>query len=302
MNLFDDPINGVKFPEGFAPENLSEEGEFILEKLLEITCVHRIATRNSLTEFLTRIFISLDVPLDHFVASYFKTGTIFQIKTKSGMLDVDLDLLRDLIGTTISHPGKFNYIGTSNEFTQNNGLAEWPGHFYPKVKGSLKYIDLNLLKNAQTVAQFFSDKIDERFFYVNCSIQQSGQYCRKEIDSECFEIKQAVIYEPLKKLSNATIQHISNCIGETKLNPEKNFMADASRDERLEEVIKIAFGIKNGFINWNGHVGEYEKHVDPYFLISFIPIMDVYLESRTFMDLYHYWNMCEWMDALPVHD
>jgi len=29
------------------------------------------------------------------------------------------------------------------------------------------------------------------------------------------------------------------------------------------------------------------------------PVMDVFLKSESFMDLYHYWSMCEWIDLLP---
>lgn len=302
MDPFDDLNEGLIYPFGDFSEKLSETGDAILYNLMNVTCVGKIANRNSLTEFLTRVFISFDLPLNHYTDTYFDKEIIVIINSKKGGLTIDLNLLQDLIGTTVKYSGPFNYTGTTEEFLKNNSINEWPNYDYPKMKKNINLSASEFVRNARIVAQFFTDKIHDEFFNVDYTFDPSSQFCRNSIDFECFEIKKAVFFDPLITLPKKQLDKIRDCIGPEKLKPSKNFLVDTYENERLEEVIKIAYGIKNGFINWNGHVGEYEKHVDPYFFISFTPIMDVYLKSKSFMDIYHYWNMCEWMDKLPFHD
>jgi hypothetical protein len=302
MNHFDELEEGLIFPNGNHPKFINKETEFLLSNLIDLTCFHRITTRNSLNEFLLRIFISLDLPLKQYIDNYFTKNYIFQISTYNCKLKIDIELLKEIIGVSICSNVKFNYIGNTNEFLDSNGLKNWPKNLNPEVKKTIKDLDYEMIKNARTVAEFFSDKIEEHFFYSEESITQKNQFCRNKITFDCMEIKKSIIYKPLKTLSTNTICLIKKSIGEKKLNASKNFICDTTSEERLEEVIKIAYGIKNGFIDWNGYMLEYHRYVDPYYFISFTPIMDVFLNSETFMDSYHYWNMYEWIDLLPNHE
>ena len=299
MNHSESSYEDLKFVNGKTPKTLSKEGIIILSKFFELTNFHNINTRYSLNEFLTRIFISFDLPLNHFIDNYFKTGVIFQVESNQGKLIIDVNLLQELIGLTNGLNFKFNYVGTTKEFLCQNGMSHWPKNFSPKVKRSLKELDLQVLKHAHTLAQFFTDKIEERFF-EKLPLRKK-QFCRTEISFECMEIKSAVIYRPLKTLPLKTLLFIRESIGDKKLDTSTSFLEDTTIDERLEEVIIIAYGIKNGFIDWNGSMVDYLQYVDPYYFISFTAIMDVYLDAITFVDLYHFWNMYEWIDLLPYH-
>ena len=62
MNHSESSYEDLKFVNGKTPKTLSKEGIIILSKIFELTNFHNINTRYSLNEFLTRIFISFDLP------------------------------------------------------------------------------------------------------------------------------------------------------------------------------------------------------------------------------------------------
>jgi hypothetical protein len=115
------------------------------------------------------------------------------------------------------------------------------------------------------------------------------------------EINQVIYYKPFNSLTEKTIHEIQKSIGYKKLDPSKNIIDNTIVEERLEDVIVLAYGIKNGFIDWNGSLIDDSLYIDPYYIISFSNTMDVFVNSKTFMDMYYYWNMFDWIDLLPNH-
>ena len=106
------------------------------------------------------------------------------------------------------------------------------------------------------------------------------------------------MFDPLKELSSLTLNKIQQKIGKQKLLPTNDFV-ETSEEEKFAEVIRIAFGIKNGYINPRGDLLNFSTSVDPYFFFSLTPLMNIFFNSFIFMDFYHYWSMFDWMDLLP---
>jgi hypothetical protein len=111
-------------------------------------------------------------------------------------------------------------------------------------------------------------------------------------------MKRIVRFNPLESISKKSLVTIQSKIGQGKLNAKDSFSC-GDAEERLCEIIRIAYGIKNGYINPRGFMCDYNLSVDPYYFVSLSSMMDVYLKSRTFLDLYHYYSMYEWIDLLP---
>ena len=301
MSYSENGYEELKFVNNKIPNTLDKESLMILSKIVEMTNFHNINTRNSLNEFLTRVFISMDCPLNTYIDNFFKDTIIIKIETNYGNLILDLDLITDLIGLTNGFKFKFNYVGTTEEFICQYNASDWPKSYFPKVKKTLKNLNPQEIRNARIIAEYFTDKIEDRFFISKNEYFKSNQYCRKRISFECMEINQVIYYKPFNSLTEKTIHEIQKSIGYKKLDPSKNIIDNTIVEERLEDVIVLAYGIKNGFIDWRGALIDDSLYIDPYYIISFSNTMDVFVNSKTFMDMYYYWNMFDWIDLLPNH-
>jgi len=94
------------------------------------------------------------------------------------------------------------------------------------------------------------------------------------------------MFEPMKALDRKTIYRIRLRIRPEKLVPMDE-LSESREEDRLIEIIRIGFGIKNGYFDLRGQLYGYNKSVDPYFFFIMSTIMDVFLLSKTFMNLYH---------------
>lgn len=272
------------------------EGKVIAD-LMYLTDVYRLTSRAALTEFLQRLFLMIDVPLHSFVDNYFLNGNILELSTKKGRLELNIELITVWIGIVRTFPGDFDFIGTTTEFIQeNNGLFR-PSTFFVPLRKNIKILSDRAIKDAGTVAQYFTDMIADEHF-TPYRPKKEDQYSREPIDYSCFEISRYVVFRPGKDIDSLTLKKIRLKIGIEKLAPN-NEDVNCSEEDRLNEIIRIGYGIKNGYINVRGRLYGYNKSVDPYFFFTMGPVLDVFLKSESFLDLYHYWNMCEWIDLIP---
>ena len=296
----EDPENefeGIVFPAEKQRTILQPSEERVVADLMYLTEVYRLKSRAALTEFLKRIFLKMNVPLHSFVDNYFRNGNIMELHTKNGTLELNIDLLSQWVGVVRKLPGDFDFIGTTSEFINEDGGNFHPRAFFVPIRKDLKSLSDKAIKDAGTVAEFFSDMISQDLF-TPYSITRENQYSREPIDFTCFEIARAVTFDPLKEINSLTLKMIKARIGLEKIIPNDEFI-ECTEEDRLTEIIRIGYGIKNGYIDVRGHLYGCKNSVDPYFFFMMGPVMDVFLKSESFIDLYHYWSMCEWIELLP---
>lgn len=296
MDIFDEEFDGIVFPVGNKRNITHPLEEKIIAELMFLTHVYRLNSRKAMTEFLKRIFLKFNSPLNLYIDNYFKSGTILELETQKGTFNLTLSCLAEWIGITRKLSSNFAYIGTTEDFINDQSKYQ-PSSFYVSLRNDFCILPAKTMNDANTIALFFTDMFDEIYFKKSSSVI-NNQYVREPLDFVCFEKTRAVMFDPLKQLSASTLCKIEQKIGRTKLQLTDEFI-ETSEDEKFAEIIRIAFGIKNGYINPRGHLCNYSKSVDPYFFFSLTPLIDVYLNSRTFMDLYHYWSMCDWIELLP---
>jgi len=296
MNDFDE-FDGIDFPIERSVNCIQPNEEQVLTDLMYLTDVNRLRSRKSITEFLKRIFLALDLPLNTFVDNYFSNGNIIAFHTSKGILNLDIDCLKEWIGVWRKLPGEFDFMGTTEDYLKNNEEPFLPTSFRNPLRKNVELLSCQYLKDSETVALFFTDMIEDHYF-SNEIKKLKPQYSREPMDFICLEMKRIVRFNPLTSISKKSLVSIQSKIGDEKLNAKDSFSC-GDAEERLREIIRIAYGIKNGYINPRGFLCDYNLSVDPYYFVSLSSMMDVYLKSRTFLDLYHYYAMYEWIDLLP---
>ena len=296
MDSFDDEFDGVVFPIEKKRIMMHPLEEKVITELMFLTHIYRLDSRIALTEFLKRIFLKFHLPLNIYIDNFFENGNILELETKEGTFNLTLSCLIEWIGVKRKISGTFEFIGTTEDFTNEKSNFK-PTTFQVSLRNDLHLLPEKTFNDTTTIALFFTDMFNEIHFKKSSSAI-NDQYVREPLDFVCFEKTRAVMFDPLKQLSSSTLCEIQEKIGKSKLQITDEFI-ETSEDEKFAEIIRIAFGIKNGYINPRGHICNYSKSVDPYFFFSLTPLIDVYLNSRTFMDLYHYWSMCDWMELLP---
>ena len=298
MEYFDDEFDGILFPTERLKCCTNPLEEKVINELMLLTNCNRFYSRQAMTEFLKRIFLQFNVPLHSFTDNYFNKQIIFEVQTEDSILPISISTLTNWIGITQKLPGEFDYTGTTEDYLKDQ-YHHVPKVFSNQLRQHLHVLTKKTINDCETVALFFTDMIEDEHF-INPVFHAKRQYSRDEHDFICFERNKAVMFNPLIDLSSSTIRRIELIIGERKLDSINDFV-EASKEDKLEEIIRIAFGIKNGFINPRGNLFDFNKSVDPYFFFSLSPIMPVFLKSKTFLDIYHYYEMYEWMDLLPNH-
>jgi hypothetical protein len=298
MEYFDDEFDGILFPTEILKSITNPLEEKVINELMLLTNCNRFYSRQAMTEFLKRIFLQFNVPLHSFTDNYFNKQIIFEVQTEDSILPISISTLTNWIGITQKLPGEFDYTGTTEDYLKDQ-YHHVPKVFSNQLRQHLHVLTKKTINDCETVALFFTDMIEDVHF-INPVFHNKRQYSRDQYDFICFEKNKAVMFNPLKDLSSSTIRRIELIIGERKLDSINDFV-EASKEDKLEEIIRIAFGIKNGFINPRGNLFDFNKSVDPYFFFSLSPIMPVFLKSKTFLDIYHYYEMYEWMDLLPNH-
>ncbi len=292
MDPFDDDYDGIVFPTANQNYKNNSFEAAVIQDLMHLTNTNRLYSRKSFTEFLKRIFIQLDYPLHSFTNSYFKSGNILHVENGLNSLDISIETLISWIGITIKHCGDFDFNCTTEEYLEEKSFNE-PVTINVNLRRNIHLITSKHCSDCETVALFFTDMIEEKYFI---SESNKKQYAREPIDFSCFEKNRLVIFNPEKELSLLKLERIKNIIGESKL---KNEFVDVEELEVINEIIRIAYGIKHGYIHPNGRLFDFSKSVDPYFHFSLTPIMPVFLKSKTFLDIYHFYDMYEWIDLLP---
>lgn len=296
MDPFDDDYDGIVFPAANQNYTNNSFEVSVIQDLMHLTNTYRLYSRRSLTEFLTRIFLQFDQPLHSFTDAYFESGNIFHLENESSTLAISIEKLISWIGVTRILCGEFDFNCTTEEYVQEKSFTQ-PLAINVKLRQNLHLITPEYCSHCQTVALFFTDMIEEQFF-VNHSFKKSNQYAREPIDFVCFEKKRLVFFDPEKHLSKLKSERIQELIGEKKLALKNDFI-EVEKQEIVNEIIRIAFGIKHGYIHTNGRLFDFSKSVDPYFHFCLTPIMPVFLKSKTFLDIYHFYEMYEWIEILP---
>jgi hypothetical protein len=296
MEYFDDQFDGILFPTERLKRCTNQLEEKVINELMLLTNCNRFYSRQAMAEFLKRIFLQFNVPLHSFTDNYFNNRIIFEVYTEDTVLPISISTLTNWIGITQKLPGEFDYTGTTEDYLQET-CHHLPKVFSNQLRQQLYALSKKTIDDCETVALFFTDMIEDAHF-IHPGFKNNRQYSRDAHDFICFEKNKAVMFNPLKDLCSSTIRRIELIIGERKLDAINDF-AESSKEDKLEEIIRIAFGIKNGFINPRGHLFDFNKSVDPYFFFSMSPIMSVFLNSKTFLDIYHYYEMYEWMELLP---
>ena len=297
MKEEENEFEGIIYPAEKSRNIIQPLEEKVLTDLMYLTEIYKLNTRVALNEFLTRIFLRVNLPLHHFVDNYFRNGNILELTTRKGAFYLNIPLLEQWIGIERKYSGDFSFIGRTTEFIRDNACEFTPSSFNIKLRYNLKNLSERSIKDAETVAYFFTDMIDETHFH-SYSVGSKNQYSREPLDYNCFELNRTVLFDPIKALDSKTVKNIRLIIGTEKLVPMDELI-ESSEEDRLIEIIRLGFGIKNGYIDPRGSLYGYNKSVDPYFFFMMSPIMDVFLRSKTFMDLYHHWSMFDWMDLLP---
>ena len=258
----------------------------LLEELMALTDFCQIRSRNSLTEFLKRIMLNIDSPLHAFVAHFDTHKCILECPTEFGLFRLDLKNLTHWIGVSIEHAGEFDYIGTTSEYVSRFNRPENFGYLKLKLIRNLSSFSAQHLLNTELVAQFFTDQIHALHFSYETS-NSSAYYAKSPINFDCFE-----------QMDLASIGRIRCLIGESVLEKAIKGLY-FSKEETLNELIKIAYGIKNGYIDQRGYLFARRKSVDPYFFFNIGPVIDLFLSCKTFLELYHRCSMYEWFDFIP---
>ena len=269
----------------------------LLEELMALTDFCQIRSRNSLTEFLKRIMLNIDSPLHAFVAHFDTHKCILECPTEFGLFRLDLKNLTHWIGVSIEHAGEFDYIGTTSEYVSRFNRPENFGYLKLKLIRNLSSFSAQHLLNTELVAQFFTDQIHALHFSYETS-NSSAYYAKSPINFDCFELSRVQIFEPFEQMDLASIGRIRCLIGESVLEKAIKGLY-FSKEETLNELIKIAYGIKNGYIDQRGYLFARRKSVDPYFFFNIGPVIDLFLSCKTFLELYHRCSMYEWFDFIP---
>lgn len=269
----------------------------LLEELMALTDFCQIRSRNSLTEFLKRIMLNIDSPLHAFVAHFDTHKCILECPTKLGLFKLDLKNLTQWIGISIEHAGEFDYIGTTGEYVSRFNRPENFEYLNLKLIRNLGSFSTQHLLNAELVAQFFTDQIHGLHFSWETS-NAVAYYAKSPIDFDCFELSRVHIFEPFEQMDLESIGRIRCLIGESVLEEAIKGLY-FSKEESLNELIKIAYGIKNGYIDLRGYLFARRKSVDPYFFFNIGPVIDLFLSCKTFVELYHRCSMYEWFDFIP---
>lgn len=296
MEYFDDDYEGIIIPSEKLKNSITPTEEKVISELMLLTHIDRFYSRQAMTEFLKRIFLQFNVPLSHFTELYFGKGIIVEIQTPHSTIPISISKLTSWIGITQKLRGIFDYTGTTYDYIQEQGHCT-PSTIQNPLRKNLHVLSTKTIKDCETLALFFTDMIEEAYF-INPVTTNKYQYSREPVEFICFEKNRVIHHYPLHELTSKLIRQISLIIGNEKLERQNEFIS-TSNEDKLEVIIRIAYGIKNGFIDPRGRIYDYNQSIDPYFHVSFAPIMPQFLASKNFIDIYHYFEMYEWIDLLP---
>ena len=296
MEQFDEEFDGIIFPKEKQRIIMDVNEEMILAELMFLTDCYQLNSRAAMAEFVKRIFLCIPLPLNIFVDNYFKNGTVLSLVTPQGTFEITLSVLTEWIGVQRKVPSNFEFMNTTEDFISVTTLSQ-PSSFCIPIRDELTSISKKVIADTETVALFFTDIISDAHFKRTSAINPN-QYMKSQNNALFFDKHKAVLFNPFDELSSTTLRKIELKIGSTKLLCTNDFI-ETTRKEKLEEIIRIAFGIKNGFINPRGALYNFSESVDPYYFFCLTPIMTVFLNSKTFLDIYHYYEMYEWFDLLP---
>ncbi len=90
MDSFDDEFDGVVFPIEKKRIMMHPLEEKIIAELMFLTHIYRLDSRIALTEFLKRIFLKFQLPLNIYIDNFFENANILELETKEGTFNLTL--------------------------------------------------------------------------------------------------------------------------------------------------------------------------------------------------------------------
>lgn len=273
-----------------------------MKYLMEELRVYKLVTRNSLNEFIARHVILSHEDIHEFIEKYDETGIIISFESDDKKFELKLEDLINFIGFC-----PFKYIIFNYNWTQKQFIDEFFPHHFTKFKNSLKdrLITDDYLNKLNVKVKEITDAIDENIFTASntdCPLDKVAIFDCKDSD------KLFSVYGPSILSEEDYLFILKHLLKKSEYYHFKNDTDEAYTDEMFEkidladEIIRIGYAVKNGFISPKAIIGKIDYNSNPFYEINQFRLIDDLINESSFETILQKWNFDKWKDILPVNN
>jgi hypothetical protein len=260
----------------------------VIVYLMEETKINKLKTKNSLNEFISRLILLTNTDYEEFIEKYEKTGNLVSIEFNNQVFDLKLEDFMDYIGLCTNQNEVFNFDGTLNQF-----LVDFKPFRYGKIKTNLKKpVNKNsFFTRVQLIVNEITNNIDDEIFTItnsDCPIEKTlSFYAPSEISEENYL---------------AILEHLLNRVDFYNFKNDTDLAYSEEMFEKIDianEVINIAYGVKNGYISSKAIIGQINFDSNPFYEVNYFKFLEEYINESTYEYILQKWNSEKWMDKIP---
>jgi hypothetical protein len=260
----------------------------VIVYLMEETKINKLKTKNSLNEFISRLILLTNADYEEFIEKYEKTGNLVSIEFNNQVFDLKLEDFMDYIGLCTNQNEVFNFDGTLNQF-----LVDFKPFRYGKIKTNLKKpVNKNsFFTRVQLIVNEITNNIDDEIFTItnsDCPIEKTlSFYAPSEISEENYL---------------AILEHLLNRVDFYNFKNDTDLAYSEEMFEKIDianEVINIAYGVKNGYISSKAIIGQINFDSNPFYEVNYFKFLEEYINESTYEYILQKWNSEKWMDKIP---
>lgn len=267
----------------------------VMNYLMKTVKVNKLWSRNSCKEFISRFLIVTNTELTEYLENFKKSGSLINLKIDNYNFDLKLNDLKNFIGFCTNLNERFNYEGNKIQFIKYfNSIFSTELNL--KFQINKKVEESDYLKEIDEIAELITSEISEDLF-------QSEKLNKKSnIDFLDFD-KLFSFYAPsyLTKDDYLSVhKYLLNDKDFKRL--KKEGYDDYKLDRKLNvtnEIINIAYGVKNKFVSNEDVLGKMNKTSNPFFEISHFILLDDFLNGSTIGSVLEKWNYKDWEKYIP---
>lgn len=271
----------------------------VIVYLMEETKINKLETKNSLNEFISRLILLTNTDYEEFIEKYEKTGNLVSIEFNNQVFDLKLEDFMDYIGLCTNQNEVFNFDGTLNQF-----LVDFKPFRYCKIKTNLKKpVNKNsFFTRVHLIVKEITNNIDDEIFTIlnsDCSTEKTTLFDCKDYE------KTFSFYAPSEISEENYLVILEHLLNRVDFYNFKNDTDLAYSDEMFEkidianEVINIAYGVKNGYISSKAIIGQINFDSNPFYEVNYFKFLEEYINESTYEYILQKWNSEKWMDKIP---